>query len=119
MKAPELGIVARAAVERVIDGDTVDVRLLNGLPVRIRLLNCWAPEVRGVEKPAGERSKAFLQNLLPVGKAVRVKVPTGEAVDLGGVLTFGRILGEIWLGDTNVSTLMVTKGLATEEKIKT
>lgn len=40
------GQVASASVVKVIDGDTIDVRVPNGL-VRVRLLNIDAPEDTG------------------------------------------------------------------------
>jgi endonuclease YncB( thermonuclease family) len=116
MPAPALGLTARAIVDRVIDGDTVDVHIV--IPVRVRLLNCWAPEITGVDKIAGHEAKAAMEKLLPVGTMVHVNVPT-QAVDaLGGVMTFGRVLGEIYVvgDDESVSQLMVGMGHATQAK---
>jgi len=41
---PSLGWTTRASIERVIDGDTLDVTICRR--VRVRLLDCWAPELR-------------------------------------------------------------------------
>ena len=51
----EHGIKARARMLRVIDGDTVEV--IVQYPVKIRLRNCWAPELHGDDKIAGQRAK--------------------------------------------------------------
>ena len=116
--APELGLCARAVVDRVIDGDTLDVELR--LPVRVRLLDCWAPEVHGAEKPDGIRAKLELQELLPRGARVVVHVPTRQAHELSDVFTFGRILGNVWRtnDEKSVSERMVELGFATAEKVK-
>lgn len=59
----------RAVVERVVDGDTVDVRL-DGVMRRIRLLNINTPETVDPDKPVeclGPEASAFLKSLLPAG----------------------------------------------------
>lgn len=118
---PPLGVTSRAYVRRVIDGDTVDVELVT--PMRIRLLDCWAPELHGELKHAGEASKAKLESLLQPGDMVQVHVPTQDAKKLGDAFSFGRVLGSIWRklsGDrvdhVSVSQRMVNSGHATAEK---
>ena len=117
-QAPPLGVTARATVARVVDGDTVDVLIT--IPVRVRLLDCWAPEIHGPEQPNGERSKAALERLIPAGAEVEVHVPTDQASGFDSVLTFGRVLGHLWPsgGKRTVSDLMVEGGWATETKHK-
>jgi endonuclease YncB( thermonuclease family) len=116
MTQPPLGLTARAIVRRVVDGDTVDVALT--IPVRVRLLDCWAPEITGSEKLAGEASRQLLEKMAPMGSVVRVHVPTGDVDALGGVLTFGRVLGQVYRegDDESLSELMVAAGMATESK---
>lgn len=116
MPAPPLGLTARATVDRVLDGDTIDVSLR--LPLRIRLLDCWAPEITGRQKIFGEAAKAALVAMLPEGTQIVVNVPSGDADKLGDVLTFGRALGHVWSDPAgpSVSELMVGAGYATEVK---
>lgn len=115
--SPPLGITARAIVDRIIDGDTVDVYLT--IPVRVRLLDCWAPETHGIDRPEGEVSKAALEALIPVGTHVVVNVPTGQVDALSGVFTFGRVLGNVYRVSEkrSISELMVAQGLATKTKV--
>ena len=117
MPAPPLGLTARATITRVVDGDTVDVTLT--IPVRVRLLRCWAPEITGIEQFAGHRAKEALERMAPVGSRVHVQVPTDQADSLSSVLTFGRALGRIWRegDDDDLSSLMVAAGHATTEKV--
>jgi len=62
-KAP-VGIFPVAEVVRIVDGDTQDVMLNLGLDtytiIRTRLLGVDTPETRGVEKPEGEKAKAYV-----------------------------------------------------------
>ena len=117
--APPTGICARAIVDRVIDGDTVCIDVC--YPLTIRLKECWAPEVRGDDKAAGERSKREMERLLPPGSRCKVFIPTQNARKLGDVFTFGRVVGWLYrkvVGEQteNVSRIMVDNGFATREK---
>jgi endonuclease YncB( thermonuclease family) len=116
MTAPALGLTARATVDRVIDGDTIDVSLV--LPIRVRLLDCWAPEMRGEDKLAGEDAKIFVESLLANRDQVVISIPSGQATAMGDVLTFGRVLAHIYVGDDSLAELVVGAGLATREKVK-
>ena len=69
--APELR-GERAVVERVIDGDTVDVQR-NGEVVRVRLLNIDTPETKDpneIVECLGPEATALLEELLPPGTVV-------------------------------------------------
>lgn len=119
---PPRGLVTEAIVVDVYDGDTLTVQPL--LPtMKVRLLDCWAPEVRtknAAEKQRGYEARDHLRRLLPNGSRVRLHVPTTER--LQDSLTFGRVLGNVWR-DTdddgtldNVSKLQVAAGHATATK---
>lgn len=114
--APLPGITARATVERVVDGDTMDVSL--EIPLRVRLLDCWAPELHGAYADAGKMAKRELQALAPHGMRCIVQVPTAEARAVSDVFSFGRALGNVWrLNETmSLSELMVQGGFATATK---
>jgi endonuclease YncB( thermonuclease family) len=93
MPAPPLGLTARAQVTHIHDGDTIKVNLV--LPVWVRFMDCWAPEVRGPEREQGLLVKEQLEKMLPVGSLVHVHMPTAKAEALSDVLTFGRVVGEV------------------------
>lgn len=106
----------RAEVLRVVDGDTIIVRLslmydLTKENVQVRMLGVDTPETRTkdpAEKAAGLAAKAFVEGLLPVGARIRVIVRENGQVD-----NFGRTLAWVILPDgTNLSTLLLEKGLA-------
>lgn len=113
---PPAGVVFRGECVRVIDGDTIDVS--TNVILRIRLLDCWAPESRTKdldEKRRGLAAKQRLKELID-GKPIRVSIPTGET--LGDSLTLGRVLGHVWIGDNDhtVNQQMVDEGHATATK---
>ncbi len=103
----------------MIDGDTVEVSVTR--KIRVRLLDCWAPESRTrdlAEKARGLESKRRLGELIDrAAGEVILQVPTGQDQELAEVFTFGRVLGRLWLPDgREVSATMVAEGLATKKK---
>jgi endonuclease YncB( thermonuclease family) len=107
----------------VIDGDTVEVEVRR--VIRVRMLDCWAPESRRDrrvaeaaqtdEKAAGIASRENLRQLCE-GKAVIVQIPAGE--DVAKSITMGRWLGTVWLeGDgESLSEKQVRGGFAETTK---
>lgn len=124
MKPTPLGIASLGSITRVIDGDTVEVKIER--TVRVRLLDCWAPELhRGdeAERAAGRRSKENLEALLPVGAPIQVHLSAGDDPEaLGDAFTLSRVLGRIWPfrdgspDSIDVSTRQVTGGFAKATK---
>jgi endonuclease YncB( thermonuclease family) len=107
-----------ARIVSIYDGDTVTVELR--VQTNIRLLDCWAPEITGVEKSKGLKSKEFLETLVHPGDEVVVDIPFQE--NFSKSLTLSRILARIYRDvDDNgskedVSELMVRNGFAKEKK---
>ena len=113
--APPIGWTVQVKVAQVYAGDTVVVEIRKR--VRVRLLDCWAPEVRtkdAAEKKKGYASKEHLQAILPEGSDAILHIP--GSVDIGRSLTFGRFLGHMWADaeDENVSVQQVAGGHATK-----
>ena len=105
----------KTIIRRVVDGDTVDVTpdlvfniLYNS---RIRLHGIDAPESRTrdlEEKVRGLAAKIRVKELCPVGSSVIFKtIKDGRG-------KFGRILGEILVGDVSVNKTLVIEGHAVE-----
>lgn len=110
---PETGWITEATVDRVVDGDTLDVVVSR--VVRVRLRDCWAPERYTADGPA---ATANLKRLCPERSRVVLRVPTHSG-DLQDVFTFGRTIGDIWATsdpDHTVSERQVEAGFATKEK---
>lgn len=119
---PAEGWTTKATLTRVLDGDTLEVKVERTL--RIRMLDCWAPETRGSERPLGLESKANLESLLndgvETGDPVRViiHIPPGRDGRLQDVFTFGRALAHVWKpgAEQSLSELQVEAGHATVTK---
>lgn len=112
--APQPGWVTRAKVVEVYDGDTVTVEIRKR--IRVRLLNCWAPEIRTrdeAEKAKGIAARDHLKDLIDQ-KEVILSIPARRRI--GDSFSFDRALGRIYLDGKDVSQLMVESGHATRDK---
>ena len=125
MTVPESGWTTEGVVTRVVDGDTLDITVTRTL--RVRLLDCWAPESksdprvaedqREREKAAGIASKNNLIKLAS-GASVRLHIPTDGSGVVARVSTMGRVLGTVWVAgsDKSLNELQVSSGHATKTK---
>lgn len=104
----------RAKVVEVYDGDTCTVDIDLGLSTwvrgeKIRLARINAPELKGADKPKGEKSRDFLRSLV-LGKDVLLQTIKDEREK------YGRYLAEIWVErdaqPLNVNDAMVAAGHA-------
>ena len=92
----------KVSVVKVVDGDTIDVDIDLGFGMtykkqRVRMLGIDTPESRTrdlVEKKFGKASKAHLKSILESGGIQLVSHDKGK---------FGRILGELFIGDSSYS----------------
>ena len=96
-------------VERVVDGDTVDVVLNLGFDImyksRVRLYGIDTPESRTRnldEKARGKMAGAFLKNAIDTGEKVVIQT---KLKDSRG--KFGRVLGNIIVDGININQLMI------------
>lgn len=83
----------------MLDGDTVEMLEPGNQLTRIRLAGIDAPEK---SQPFGQRSRQGLSSMV----AQRPVNVTGSETD-----RYGRLLGTIWLGMTDVNAELVRKGL--------
>lgn len=90
----------KGKVVRVSDGDTVVLLDADNTQQKIRLNGIDAPE-NG--QPYGDKSKEYLSGLI-AGKEV--------AVEIKGKDQYKRILGVVYLGDTNINAEMIRAGYA-------
>jgi len=106
VSAPASAATFSGEVVSILDGDTVEV-LVNQRPVRVRLAEIDAPEIRhGTRNPGqpfGERSRQSL-----AGMIFRQNV----IIDAEGTDQYGRTIGTIMEGNVNVNAEMVRLGMA-------
>ena len=101
------GQLVKATVVRVIDGDTFEVRIGQGSPVRVRVIGYDAPEK---DEPFGDTATKFLKALLE-GREVLLESDV-QALD-----RYGRRLYHVWLPQTLLSELMLLSGLGRQMTI--
>jgi len=101
------GQLVKATVIRVIDGDTFEVRIGQGSPVRVRVIGYDAPER---DEPFGDTATKFLKALLE-GRDVLLEGDV-QAFD-----KYGRRLYHVWLQQTLLSELMLLTGLGRQMTI--
>ena len=99
--------VAEALVVRVVDGDTIHVRLGDRLE-KVRYIGVNTPEVHHPskgEEPGGREAHAVNRRLVE-GKRVRLEL------DVQSRDRYGRLLAYVWIGDTMINAELVRLGYA-------
>lgn len=100
-------------ISKVVDGDTIDIVIDLGFSLtkkeRVRLAGIDTPESRtrdDEEKKLGLEAKDFLTRRLQDG------FPSGLTVKTEKDGKFGRMLGWIYVGATNINKEMIDRGYA-------
>jgi endonuclease YncB( thermonuclease family) len=114
MEEPLHGITDECEIVRVLDGDTVEVKITK--TAMVRLLDCWAPEVKGESKVEGLKSKEHLELICKPGMKATVFLPYPGKGRIGDVISMGRVLGRLWIGGVDVSKYQTDTGMAKVEK---
>lgn len=114
MAAVKEDYVRKGEIIRVIDGDTVEVRVELGCDIGItmkaRMAGINAPEVRS---PAGKQSKAWLSHHLQPGLPVMIKTTKGDEKE-----KYGRYLVTVFdaAGKINYNEVSVADGFSVPYK---
>ncbi|WP_240468663.1 thermonuclease family protein [Gracilibacillus sp. YIM 98692] len=99
--------LTRATVTRIVDGDTIEIKL-NGKIEGVRLLLVDTPETKHPSKPVqpfGPEASAFAKEKL-TGKQVRVEYD-GPKRD-----KYNRLLAYLWVDGQNFNQMLLEEGLA-------
>ena len=95
----------RAAVEKVIDADTLWARIDLGFRIsvrqKLRLRGLDAPELNTLE---GQKAKKFVEAQLKPAASLIITTTKPDKYD--------RYLSDIWIGDVNLNKLLLEQGLA-------
>jgi len=104
------------SVERVVDGDTLDLLIDLGFHTytsqRVRLMGIDTPECRStdlVEKHYGLLAKQVVEEICHPNKHIEFKCPVDKYRD-----KFGRVTGELWVNNTNINTWLCENAYAVE-----
>jgi micrococcal nuclease len=108
--------IYNAIVDRVVDGDTVDVHLDLGFDTwimnqRIRLMGVDTPECRtrdDLEKQFGFLAKSIVEGFCPVGEKILIETVYDNDDK------FGRVLGTLWVnsGELNLNQFLIDERYA-------
>jgi len=103
---PRPGYTYRAVVVDWTDGDTVHLDIDLGLrqwarDEPIRLLGVNAPD----RKPLKAKATAWMEDAAPKGADLVVRTHLDEEDK------YGRLLGDLWLGDLHLNTALIDAGL--------
>jgi endonuclease YncB( thermonuclease family) len=109
---PTVGLTTVGRVVSVQDGDTLKVEIK--FVADIRLLDCWAPEIKGDERQKGFSSRDHLKKLAE-GKNAVVHIPLTHE-NIGRATSMGRILGKVYINGDDLSYEQIRKGHATKDK---
>ena len=104
----------RCSIERVVDGDTVDVTIDLGFKIfhkaRVRLYGIDTPESRTRdkdEKVRGKLAAKYLEDAINNGTKVVLR---SKLKDSKG--KYGRVLGEVVVDDININVSMIENYMA-------
>jgi micrococcal nuclease len=104
----------QGVVTHLVDGDTLDVRV-NGVVLRVRLLNVDTPETKKPNTPVqcmGTEASARLAELAPIGSRVKL------SYDVDRLDGFGRTLAVVTTkGGVNASETLAAEGLGVALRI--
>lgn len=99
----------RARVVKVVDGDTLTVRLASGVRRKVRLIGIDTPEVYSGVECGGRKASASMRRLTPKGtRVVLVSDPTQDKVD-----RYGRLLRYVMKAGRDMNRAQVNRGWAT------
>ncbi len=105
-----MNYIYRAELERVVDGDTVDMRVDCGFSIstgqRLRLYGINTPEVRGAEREAGLAAKEYVINRFSEAEEVVIRTIRDKKGK------YGRYLAVIYLDGVDLNEELVQVGHA-------
>lgn len=111
-----------ARLERIVDGDTLDVFMDLGRRTyaveRLRLLNVNAPENKGLTRPAGQATMAYVATWLREAAASDLDWPLRLQTEKDDA--FGRYLSHVWrlLDGEYLNFELVERGFAVPFMVK-
>lgn len=98
-----------ATVVKVIDGDTVKIKMKNGQDETVRLLLIDTPETvhpSVLEQPFGREASQLAKKLMPPGEQIEVEPGISERDK------YGRLLAYFYVDGVSVNKMLLEKGLA-------
>lgn len=112
MIEPSNGLTTEATVTKIIDGDTLELKIERTF--NVRLTDGKLPHFNVAEKntPVGQAATSFLKQILPEGTQVKVFIPTNNPEHLMDINSFNRIIGEIWVNGRQLTEILTESGFS-------
>lgn len=101
----EPGLLIPVNYSRTIDGDTIEVEIRRKFNVRLRDIDC--PEKDTKE---GIEASEYVETLMGFADNILVFIPTNCPDKLMDFNSFERVVGDIYIKDNNLSTMLKAKG---------
>lgn len=102
--------VYKAKVEKIIDGDTIEVTIDLGFLLttrrRLRLLRVNTAEIHAQDQFVRNKANEAKERMTELLTGQNILIRTEKAD------SFGRFLAEVWLNDLNVNDWLLKEGLA-------
>jgi endonuclease YncB( thermonuclease family) len=134
---PDPKLVVPCEIVSWHDGDTGTVRIVADL--RVRLSDCWAPELTGrrlteaerklpgekqreiLERIAAEKQRGIdslnsIQRMAPPGTKGQLEISLAGVERSDDLFTLGRVLGRVWVNGQDLSARQVAAGQAKSAK---
>lgn len=107
----EVTYLYNAVVASIYDGDTIRVNIDLGfnfwkMNETVRLIGIDAPELRGIERPLGLKSKEWLMSKIPPGSKIILQTEKDKQEK------YGRYLGTIWVDGVNINKQILEENFA-------
>ena len=104
-KKLEPGWLSEVEYVKTVDGDTITFSITRIFNIRLRGI-----DVEELNTEKGENAKNFVDNLMQKANNIKAFVPSNNPQKLMDFNSFERIVGDVYINDQNLSTILRRKG---------
>ena len=105
MNKLEPGILMPVNYVRTIDGDTISFSITRTFNIRFRDIDVYELDTK-----LGKEAKDYVATLLRFAKDIKVFIPTNNPEKLMDFNSFERIVGDIYIDNVSLKSLLEEKG---------
>jgi endonuclease YncB( thermonuclease family) len=101
----ENGLTTEVECVRVIDGDTIEVKVERTFHVRLRDFD--AVELKSL---TGQDAKEFVEYVFKNGDKVQIFIPSNNPTKLTDVVSFERVVADVYVDGQNLADMVRAAG---------